>query len=366
MPRTVRLALEIPMIPEPQTPIAQLPIVPAKVLKAHRVYEGFDNRFRSCARLLQALWRERHDLPIGTFTNHQGIKRRIGSLIADGPAEEGRNFLNPEIAEIARLETAYQEPGAMIDRTRLYGNLLSSMPLCFNLFAPLRRDLDLAAKLLRAMVPGINIKAVRHVWFEHSPGRKDPTLTGDRSAFDVAFVYERRDGKTGLVAVEAKYSESGQEPAPSEFSARYEELSRASGLFKEPDHAALRVNPLQQYFREHLLAQAAVMRGDYAEAYFVLVAPRHNHLVQNAARLYSSFLAKPGKSQTPFVSIELEQVIEAYGWAGQEVHALDLWERYCDWWKVDEVVREALRASGKTWLPAPAASKPIALIGKAA
>ncbi len=157
------------MIPEPRTPITQLPIVPAKVLKAHRVHEAFDNRFRSCARLLQALWRERHDLPIGTFTNNQGTKRRIGSLIAEGPAEEGRNFLNPEIAEIARLETAYQEPGAMIDRTRLYGNLLSSMPLCFNLFAPLRRDLELAAKLLRAMVPGINVKAVHHVWFEHSP-----------------------------------------------------------------------------------------------------------------------------------------------------------------------------------------------------
>lgn len=41
--------------------------------------------------------------------------------------------------------------------------------------------------------------------------------------------------------------------------------------------------------------------------------PRHNHLVQNAARLYSSFLAKPGKSEAPFISIELEQVIETAG-----------------------------------------------------
>jgi hypothetical protein len=354
------------MTPEPRNPIAQLPIVPLKVLKAHRVCESYDNRFRSCARLLQALWRERQGLPIGTFTNNQGGKRRIGSLLAEGPADEGRNFLTPEIAEVARLETAYQEPGAMIDRSRLFGNLLSSMPMCFNLFGPLRRDLDLAAKILRAMVPGIDIKAVLHVWFEHSPGRKDPTLTGDRSAFDVAFVYERSDGKTGLVAVETKYSESGQEPSPLEPNPRYEELARASGLFKEPSHAALRVNPLQQHFREHLLAQATVMRGDHAEAYFVLVAPRHNHLVQNGARLYSSFLAKPGKSQAPFVSIELEQVIEAYGWAGQEIHALDLWERYCDWWKVDEVVRDALRASGKTWLAEPVAAKPVALIGKAA
>ena len=354
------------MIPEPRNTIAQLPIVPQKVLKAHRVDETFDNRFKACARLFQALWRERTQLPIGTFTNHQGAKRRIGSLIAEAPAEEGRNFLTPEIAEVARLETAYQEPGAMIDRTRLFGNLLSSMPMCFNLFAPLRRDLELAAKILRSIMPGIDIKAVRHVWFEHSPGRVDPTLTGDRSAFDVAFVYERADGKHGLVGVETKYSESGQEPAPPELNPRYAELSRASGLFKAPDHAALRVNPLQQLFREHLLAQAAVLRGDYAEAYFVLVAPRHNHLVQNAAGLYASFLARPGKAQVPFVNIELEKVIEAFGWAGREVHALNLWERYCDWWRVDKVVRDALKASGKTWLAKPAKSKAIALIGKAA
>lgn len=73
----------------------------------------------------------------------------------------------------------------------------------------------------------------------------------------------------------------------------------------------LRVNPLQQLFREHLLAQAAVMQGDYAEAYFVLVAPRLNHLVQNSASLYARFLATPTKDQVPFVNVELKQLVDA-------------------------------------------------------
>ncbi len=354
------------MIPEPHTPIMQLPIVPAKVLKQHRVFEAYDNRFRACARLLQALWRERHALPVGTYTNHKGVKRRIGSLIAEPAADEGRNFLTPQIAEVARMETAYQESGAMIDQTRLYGNLLSSAPMCFNLFAPLCRDHQLAAQILRTLLPGVDIKAVCDIWFEHSPGRNDPTLTGDRSAFDVAFVYVRSDGKFGLVGVETKYTESGQEPAPAELNPRYQELSRASGLYKDPDHAVLRVNPLQQLFREHLLAQAAVMRGDYSEAHFVLVAPHHNHLVQNAAKLYARFLSPPGDKQVRFVNVKLEQVIEAYGWAGEATHAVDLWQRYCDWWKVDEVVRQALKATGNTWRTTPTEPKPLALIGKAA
>ena len=126
------------------------------------------------------------------------------------------------------------------------------------------------------------------------------------------------------------------------------------------------MNPLQQLFREHLLAQAAVMRGDFAKAHFVLIAPRHNHLVQRAAALYRSFLAKPDKSQVPFVEIELEDLIEAFGWAGQEAHALDLYERYVDWRRVDEVVRAALKVDGKKWLPRLPKSKPVALIGKAA
>lgn len=346
-------------------PAAQLPIIPLQVLKAHRVFEKYDNRFRSAARLLQALWRERHNLPIGTHAN-KNAKRRIGSLIAANAAECGRNFLNPEIAEVARLSVAYQEPGAMIDRNRLFGNLLSSHPLAINLFAPLCRNLELAAQILRAIVPGINVKSVIDVRFESSPARLDSTLTGDRSAFDVAFIYERSDGKIGLAGIEIKYSESGQEPAPPELNPRYAELARASGLFKEPDHAALRVNPLQQFFREHLLAQAAVMRGSYAEAHFVLIAPRNNRLVQRAATLYASFLAKPGKTQVPFINVELEQVIEAYGWAGQETHALDLFERYANWQAVDEIVRAALKVEGKAWLPRPQKAKPVALIGKAA
>ncbi|QGN55919.1 hypothetical protein [Novosphingobium sp. Gsoil 351] len=337
------------MIPVADNPITQLPIVPTAVLVKHRVYEQFDNRFRSCARLLQSLWRQRQNLPIGTYTRTSGSKRTIGSLISTAAGTEGRNFLTPAIAEIARLEAAYQERDALIDQNRLFTNLLSSMPLAFNACVPLHLDRDLAARVLRAIIPGIDLKAVVDVLFEHSPGRQDPTLTGDRSAFDVAFVYERSDGKRGLLGLEVKYSETGTEPAPPELNPRYTDLARSSGLFKEPDHAALRVNPLQQLFREHLLAQAVVMRGAYAEAYFVLVAPRLNHLVQNSASLYASFLAKPTNGQVPFVNVELEQLVGAFGWSGAHDHSLALTERYLDWGRIDEVVRAAVKAKGKTW-----------------
>lgn len=354
------------MMPDPGRAIGQLPLVPDELLKAHFVQEKFDTRFRACARLLQALWRERQGLPIGSFQGRDGRKRKVGSLLSTSAAAVGRNFLEPAVAHLARREVIYQEAGALIDRQRLYSNLLSSMPLAFNLFAPLRFDLALAAKVMRAIAPTIDIAAVRHVWFEHSPGRREADLTGDRTAFDVAVVYERSDGAAGLIGIEVKYSESLAEPAPAELNPRYDELAQASGLFKEPMHAALRVNPLQQLFREHLLAQATMMRGDWAETHFMLLAPRHNANVQQGADLYRRFLAQPGAGQVSFLNVELEQFVEALGWAGARDEAYALFDRYLNWGIVIEAVEACLRAKIEDWHIAPPPSAPLSLIGKAA
>lgn len=330
----------------------QLPLIPQDLLRRHGAYEKFDNRFRACARLLQAMWREEQQLPAGTFAAPNGRQRRIGSLIGAAAAVAGRNFLSSEIAHLVRREMVYQESGALIDRRRLFGNLLSSMPLAFNLFAPLRFDTDLAARVIRSLIPDIDLAQVLHVWFEHSPGRDRADLTDDRTAFDVAIIYERTDGEKGLLAIEQKYSE-GTDPAACDLGPRFDELALSSELYKAPTSAVLRSGPCQQLFREHLLTYAAVYRGDYAEARFILVAPRHNHLVQQGAALYSSHLYEPGPGNIPFLNIELERVIEAIAWAGAFDHASLLYDRYCNWLKVDLAVEEALRAKSKSWAAVP-------------
>jgi hypothetical protein len=70
-----------------------LPLIPAGVLKKHCVHEPLDTRFRSAARLLQALWCEDRGLPIGSYINEDG-KRRNGALIdaerLDQPGVEQR------------------------------------------------------------------------------------------------------------------------------------------------------------------------------------------------------------------------------------------------------------------------------------
>jgi hypothetical protein len=218
------------MAPEFGKPIHQLPLIPADVLKRHRVHEPLDTRFRSAARLLQALWREDRDLPIGSYGGEDGKRRKLGSRISEAAGQGGGNFLTPEIAHIARRETAYREIGAMIDAERLATNLLSSMPLTFNLLAPWMQVPERASGYLRELLPAFTGNTSQ-LLFEHSLGRGNPKFTADYTAFDALIRYSDGQGRNGFVAFEIKYSESMREPVR-ELKPRYDELSDACGLFR--------------------------------------------------------------------------------------------------------------------------------------
>ena len=51
----------------------RLPLVPERTLRKHTAYEPADNRFRSAARLRQALLREQHGWPIGDYRTAKGL-----------------------------------------------------------------------------------------------------------------------------------------------------------------------------------------------------------------------------------------------------------------------------------------------------
>src|SRR6202035_544414 len=153
----------------------------------------------------QALWREDRDLPIGSYVNEDGKRRKLGSRIAESAGRGGGNFLTPEIAHTARRETAYREIGAMIDAERLATNLLSSM------LAPWGQALERASGYLRELLPAFTGTA-RQLLFEHSPGRGNPKFTGDYTAFDALIRHSDSQGRNGFVAFEIKYSESMREP----------------------------------------------------------------------------------------------------------------------------------------------------------
>jgi len=289
----------------PQT-TEYLPLVPRAILRQYKVDEPFDTRFRAAARLLRALWRSDQKLPIGSYTNKHGRPRKLGSRLTAKAGAGGRNFLTPQTARLVRREVAYREIGSFMDEDRLRTNLLSSMPLAFNLFAPLKLDLSLATRVMRQLLPDF-LGDITQVVFEHAPGRGNPVYTGDHTAFDVVLRYRTPENQTGCLAIEVKYSESMQEPVPV-FHPRYDALIPDSGLYRDPTDPALRTNPLQQLCREHLLAQTMVDRSLYDEARFLVIAPRLNYHAQQAAQAYRDKLVEPA-GKVRFQAITLEAVI---------------------------------------------------------
>jgi hypothetical protein len=313
--------------------IAQAPLVPELVLRQHHCHWPADSRFKRAARLLQSLWREDRGLPAGAFVTTEGHRRRLGSRITFMAGKAGLNFLTPAIAFTAWREVVHRELNAVYDIDRFRQNLLSSQPLCFNAFAPLKRDRDLATRVFAELLPGF-MAEVTDVLFEHSPSRGHPALTADHTAFDLCIRGRTATGQRAFIALELKYAEAMNETSRP-LHARYDELAKISGLFNDPAAPALRTSPLQQCFRQHCLSQAMLLRDLADVGTYMFIAPRLNHLARNAADTYSGHLDEHGPGRVPFVSITLEQLIEAIAAAGDPGHARLLHRRYTDWHQVE-------------------------------
>lgn len=343
-----------------------VPLVPPSILRKHRVFRASDTRFRACARLLQSIWREQAGLAVGLQPARTKPARRLGSLLSQHAADQGRNFLLPAVAQLARRELIYREHGAFIEEDRLFRNLLSSMPLTFNLFAPLRFNSALAAKVLHSLLPGLGISTVTSIHFEHAPRPRHGPALSNRTALDAAATYTTTDGMRGFIGFEVKYSEAMTSapalgPHPS-----YDERAPASGLFLEPSACALRRAPLEQLFREHLLVQSAFAAGHWDHASFIMIAPRDNDHVQRAATAYATHLTDAGNGPVPFINLHLERMMGAIASAGEPTYAQALHHRYTDWHAVSSLIEQELAEHQPGWdLVLGNAPTPVALLGAA-
>lgn len=319
-------------------PETALPVIPEDIAKRFFVDGIDDTRFAGCSRLLQSIWREARSFEMGVHEPKGGSPRKLGSLLHPSLARTGVNFLAPDIARLVRREAAYREIGALIAETRLWGNLLSSQTLTFNLFARAKLNPEFATRLFAHLVPGL-MERVHRVIFEHSPGRGDPDYLGDYTAFDAFIIGQTSTGTPAFIAIEVKYSESMRQPGRGD-KPRYRELTRAFALHVNPDAPGLFTEPLAQLTAEHILAAVIARRlGPEARGIFLTIAPAENRDAWNAIDLYRSMLT-PGPDALAFVPVTLEGVIEAIRKSGDEDLSRRLAERYTDFGPVHDLIDE--------------------------
>jgi len=228
-----------------------------------------------------------------------------GNCLPEIWAKETLNdYLSETIKEVVRKEViGSRNNGKLYGSPRIFNNLLSSQPLCFNLFAELQQDLRLAAKVFRQLCPD-RIDVVTAIEFEHSPGKGNPKYTGDGSAFDVYVEYLNGSRERGFIGIEVKYHENLL-TKPSSIKPRYFKIAEMMKCFRTECLKMLQLSPLEQIWRDHLLAGSLLNAGDgFKDGFFVFLAPKDNPHCSNAVGKYRECLT----DERTFESWTLEDV----------------------------------------------------------
>lgn len=214
-------------------------------------YAG-DGPFRARMRFHQSWWRaEVLNAPHGIGPTASG--KPLGSCLDQDSAEAGRNFLTTDIFGVAQARIAQ---GSGVERFRCLHNLLSSQPMCFNLFGPMVRDKALATTLLGAVVPG-GVSQVTDVRVEYAPAPAGEYV-GDRSAFDAFVEYLDGDGATCFIGVETKLTEPfSPHQYRKDSSPRYQELTDAhDSPWTLAGQSTVDAGTSNQLWRNHMLVEA--------------------------------------------------------------------------------------------------------------
>ena len=223
---------------------------------------------------------------------------------ADG--ERGLNFLTPHIFEIAKRRLAMRK--GTIDPFRLFCNMLSSQPMCFNLFGPLVDNLELATQLVQVILPG-EIQTVSKVQFEYAPEPARDYLN-DRTAFDAFISFTRPDNQPGFIGMETKLVEAFSAKVYS--SPLYNHWTEHTFSPWLPEaRPRLQSIDINQLWRDHMLAVAMQLApgSPYGSGRFLLVYHPLDVECVAALNVYKTLLKPEDRS---FIAMPLDIVVEKW------------------------------------------------------
>lgn len=215
-----------------------------------------------------------------------------------------------------------KRPG-LIQQERLRRNLLSSQPMCFNLFGHLSSDPKSLLPWVRSISP--NAVDVADVRLEWAPAAD--VIGG--SAFDAFVGYRCSDGRRGFLGIEVKYAEdlakAHPKPAPDKYRQPTTEGPWHEGAAERLDRPTLR-----QFWFNQLLTQVVKRTHNYDEAYGVVVACAQDAKARDVVAQVATELVDP--STLRFAALEdIVATVE-----GHDAWKAAFTERYLTYEAVDE------------------------------
>jgi hypothetical protein len=316
-----------------------------------------DNPLQAGLRLQQGWWRQNRAGVDGKGIAEAGLHHPTGSATAQkgGPnplvvstlpescADFGTNLMWPEAVEALRqAKSRLGSSGGILAEDRLRRNLLSSQPLCFNLFGYLGQLSDLSALLPWVKIYAPKASGIERILLEYAPSADElggMPLGG--SAFDAFIEYRLPEAQLGFIGVETKYHEDLSKglrlPNPGTRPTKYEGATQKAGSWVPGAADALMGHRKNlQFWYNQLLAQRtyALVGGGktYSQYRQVVVATQVDSSAKAVVDTIRGQLDQDHQDTLWFCS--LEDVIAKV--EGQEHWKARMAERYTDFTPIQD------------------------------
>lgn len=318
---SARLELADKMFPDAAAPDQEIPA------EAHRSSAGEkksgdepeigpqvpgETGFKARMRLHQS-WYRAHILRLchGTGPTATDVNPS-GSMLKSDDGNKGMNFVGADIFKVARERMA---AGSGVEPFRNKCNMLSSQPMCFNLFGKLRamlvldKEPVLVRRLLEALL-GIEVSEVSRVEIEWAPEPKAEYL-GDSTSFDVAVDFKDSQGHLCLFGVETKLTEPFSRECYDGKKYRKWVEEYPDSPWRRDSWSRLADSAHNQIWRGHALAFALGRHKDskYSKTIFGVVRHPEDGACDTAVQGYV-LLLKPGCQS--FLDITLDAIVRKW------------------------------------------------------
>jgi len=238
-------------------------------------------------------------------------EQNYGNMLIKGE-KSGSNFISSVAFKYAIQRTFDKNinNSLTIDNYRLFNNMLSSMPMCFNLFSDLREllitDKDACSKLFKSLFKEISwIASVEYIGVEFIPIPIEQ-YTNDKTAFDAVVLVKDGEGKKGIISIETKYTDLLGSNS-SKNTAKKDELIGKYKIFSPETAANLKKNGYSQIYRNYLLTFAFAKVNKYKNFCNIIISPSEDEISKKELLELQNNLTK---NKNSIVKIDLEEFID--------------------------------------------------------
>lgn len=240
-----------------------------------------------------------------------GSEVPLDNMLINGK-KTGSNFISKTAFEFAKQKVLDKQinKSLTIAEHRLFNNMLSSMPMCFNLFSDLRKllitDQKEVSRIVKLLFKEIDwIDKVTYIDVEFIPVPIND-YTSDKSAFDAMILVEDSKVKKGLISIETKYTDLlGSNTAKN--SKKKNELIEEGKFFDQDLFDKLKESGYKQIHRNYLLTYAYAKKNKIKNFVNIIISPEEDKLSINEISEMKSHMLK---YQDSITKISLEEFVK--------------------------------------------------------